>query len=39
MAQLLSLVPKEIFERVVEPEGSEPYFKQHKKLDHFICMF
>lgn len=39
IAQLLSLVPKEIFTEVVEQEGSDRYYKKLKTVDHFICMF
>lgn len=39
IAQLLSLVPKEIFDGVVEQEGSDRYYKKLKTADHFICMF
>jgi hypothetical protein len=38
-AQLLSLFPKEIFEGVIEQEGSDRYFKKLKTMDHFIIMF
>lgn len=39
IAQLLSLVPKEIFNEAVEQEGSDRYYKKLKTGDHFICMF
>jgi hypothetical protein len=39
IAQLLSLVPKEIFDEAVEQEGSDRYYKKLKTSDHFICMF
>lgn len=39
IAQLLSLVPKEVFRGVVEQEGSDRYYKKLKTTDHFICMF
>jgi hypothetical protein len=39
IAQLLSLFPKEIFEGVVEQEGSDRYYKKLKTMDHFIIMF
>ena len=39
IAQLLSLVPKEIFDEAVEQEGSDRYYKKLKTGDHFICMF
>mgnify|MGYP001239168759 CR=1 FL=1 len=39
IAQLLSLIPKEIFKEVVEQESSDRYYKKLKSVDHFICMF
>jgi hypothetical protein len=39
IAQLLSLVPKEIFNDVVKQEDSDRYYKKLKTVDHFICMF
>jgi len=39
IAQLLSLFPKEIFDGVVEQEGSDRYYKKLKTMDHFIIMF
>jgi len=39
IAQLLSLIPKEIFNEVVEQENSDRYYKKLKSADHFICMF
>jgi len=39
IAQLLSLVPKEVFNEAVEREGSDRYYKKLKTVDHFICMF
>lgn len=39
VAQLLSLVPKEIFDQVVDQENSDRYYKKLKTVDHFICMF
>ncbi len=39
VAQLLSLVPMEIFNEVVEQENSDRYYKKLKSIDHFICMF
>ena len=39
IAQLLSMVPKEIFNEVVEKEGSDRYYKKLMAVDHFISMF
>ncbi|MCC5938254.1 MAG: IS4 family transposase [Lunatimonas sp.] len=39
IAQLLSLIPKEIFDDVVEQQGADRYYKKLKMKDHFICMF
>lgn len=39
IAQLLSLIPKEIFKEVIEQEGSDRYYKKLKSTDHFIYMF
>lgn len=39
IAQLLSLVPKEVFDQVVSEEGSDRYYKKLRTKDHFICMF
>jgi hypothetical protein len=39
IAQLLSMVPKEIFNEVVEKEGSDRYYKKLMSVDHFITMF
>lgn len=39
IAQLLSMIPKEIFNQVVEQENSDRYYKKLKSADHFICMF
>jgi hypothetical protein len=39
IAQLLSLIPKGIFDEVVEQENSDRYYKKLKSVDHFICMF
>jgi hypothetical protein len=39
IAQLLSLIPTEIFKEVIEQEGSDRYYKKLKTTDHFICMF
>lgn len=39
IAQLLSLIPKELFNQVVEEENSDRYYKKLKTSDHFICMF
>ena len=38
IAQLLSLVPKDIFNGVVEQEGSDRYSKKLKTTDHFMCL-
>ena len=39
IAQLLSMVPKEIFNEMVEKEGSDRYYKKLMSVDHFITMF
>lgn len=39
IAQLLSLIPIEIFKETVEQEGSDRYYKKLKSIDHFICIF
>ena len=39
IAQLLSMVPKKIFNEVVEQEGSDRYYKKLMSVDHFITMF
>ncbi|MFD2033375.1 IS4 family transposase [Belliella marina] len=39
IAQLLSLIPKELFTHIVEQECSDRYYKKFKTGDHFICMF
>lgn len=39
IAQLLSLIPREIFKDVVEQQGADRYYKKLKTTDHFICMF
>lgn len=39
IAQLLSLIPKELLNQVVEEENSDRYYKKLKTSDHFICMF
>lgn len=39
IAQLLSLIPMEIFNEVVEQENADRYYKKLKSIDHFICMF
>jgi hypothetical protein len=39
IAQLLALFPKEIFDGIVEKEGSDRYYKKLKTMDHFIIMF
>lgn len=39
IAQLLSLIPKEIFDQSIEQENSDRYYKKLKTKDHFICMF
>jgi len=39
IAQLLSLIPTDIFKEVIEQEGSDRYYKKLKTADHFICMF
>ncbi len=39
IAQLLSLLPKEIFNDVVKQEDSDRYYKKLNTVDHFICMF
>ena len=39
IAQLLSLIPKEILSEAVEQENADRYYKKLKSSDHFICMF
>lgn len=39
IAQVLSLIPKDIFDQVLEEEDSDRYYKKLKTSDHFICMF
>jgi hypothetical protein len=39
IAQLLSLIPKELFVQIIEQESSDKYYKKLKTRDHFICMF
>jgi hypothetical protein len=39
IAQLLSLVPEEVFEKAVTATQSDRYYKQMKSKDHFICLF
>ncbi|OYX13057.1 MAG: transposase [Algoriphagus sp. 32-45-6] len=39
IAQLLSLIPREVFNLVVEEQNSDRYYKKLKSIDHFICMF
>lgn len=39
IAQLLSLIPKEVFARCIKGGNSDRYYKKLKTKDHFICMF
>lgn len=39
IAQLLSLIPKGLFNEVVEQQNADRYYKKLKSIDHFICMF
>jgi hypothetical protein len=39
IAQLLSMVPMDIFKQVVEEENADRYYKKLKSVDHFICIF
>lgn len=39
IAQLLALIPKEVFDQCVKQENSDKYYKKLKTKDHFICMF
>ena len=39
IAQLLSLIPREIFKEVTEQEGADRYYKKLKSIDHFMTMF
>ena len=39
IAQLLSLIPREIFKEVIKQEGSDRYYKKLKSTDHFISRF
>ena len=39
IAQLLSMVPMDIFKQVVEEENADRYYKKLNSVDHFICMF
>ena len=39
IAQLLSLIPREVFKEVTEQEGADRYYKKLKSIDHFITMF
>lgn len=39
IAQLLSMIPMDIFKQAVEEEKSDKYYKKLKSIDHFICMF
>jgi hypothetical protein len=39
IAQLLSLIPKEVFDQCIAGENSDRYYKKLKTKDHFICMF
>jgi hypothetical protein len=39
IAQLLSLIPDDIFQKAVSDTQSDKYYKQMKSKDHFICFF
>jgi hypothetical protein len=39
IAQLLSLIPREIFKEVVKQQGSDRYYKKLKTTDHFIIIY
>lgn len=39
IAQLLSMIPMDIFKQAVEEENADRYYKKLKSIDHFICMF
>jgi hypothetical protein len=39
IAQLISLIPEDIFTKVVADTKADKYYKQMKAKDHFICLF
>ncbi len=39
IAQLLSLIPEDIFKKAVDDNQAVKYYKQMKSKDHFICLF
>lgn len=39
IAQLMSLVPAQVFDKAVCDTKSDRYYKQMKSKDHFICLF
>lgn len=39
IAQLISLIPNEVFDQTVAETGADRYYKQMKTKDHFICLF
>ncbi len=39
IAQLLSLIPEDIFKKAVDDNQADKYYKQMKSKDHFICLF
>ena len=39
IAQLLSLIPDDVFQKAVLDTQSDRYYKQMKSKDHFICLF
>lgn len=39
IAQLISLIPNEVFDKAVSDTKADRYYKQMKSRDHFICLF
>lgn len=39
IAQLICLIPEDIFQKAVSETQSDRYYKQMKSKDHFICLF
>lgn len=39
IAQVMSLIPEHLFQKIVAETSSDKYYKQMKSKDHFICLF
>lgn len=39
IAQLMAMIPSEIFDKAVAQTKADRYYKQMKSKDHFICLF